>query len=69
MFRYYDPRVLRVYLPTCTSDELKTVYGPVQQYFAETDTGEGLTRFEVKTGKLVAEELDVTGLRLPTVTQ
>jgi hypothetical protein len=68
MFRYYDPRVLRVYLRTCTSDELKTVYGPVQQYFTESETGETLTRFEVKTGKLVADELDVTGLRLPTVT-
>jgi hypothetical protein len=34
-FRYYDPRVLRVYLPTCRRNEIKIVYGPVQQYIAE----------------------------------
>jgi hypothetical protein len=25
VFRYYDPRVLRVYLPTCTPDELNVI--------------------------------------------
>ena len=29
IFRYYDPRVLRVYLPTCNAMELQTVFGPV----------------------------------------
>ena len=27
MFRYYDPRVMTSYLPTCTPDELETVFG------------------------------------------
>jgi hypothetical protein len=35
LFRYYDPRVMRIYLPTCTPDELRTVYGPVEQYLYE----------------------------------
>ena len=26
-FRYYDPRVLRVYLPTCNAQEIATVFG------------------------------------------
>ena len=26
LFRYYDPRVLRAYFPTCTADELDTMY-------------------------------------------
>ena len=34
-FRFYDPRVLRVYVPTCRRDEIKAFYGPVQQYIAE----------------------------------
>ena len=34
-FRYYDPRVLRVYLPTCNAGELKTLFGPVQMYLVE----------------------------------
>src|SRR5262245_24167741 len=34
-FRYYDPRVLRQYLPTCTPQELATVFGPVTSYLLE----------------------------------
>ena len=39
LFRYYDPRVLRVYLPTCTSEELATVFGPVQRFCLESPDG------------------------------
>lgn len=35
VFRYYDPRVLRVYLPTCTPSELQTVFGPIESFLAE----------------------------------
>jgi hypothetical protein len=34
-FRYYDPRVLQVYLPTCRRDEIKIIYGPVLRFIAE----------------------------------
>ena len=34
-FRYYDPRVFRVYLPTCTVAEARQVFGPVRQYVME----------------------------------
>ena len=34
-FRYYDPRVLRVYLPTCSPVEARHVFGPIQQYLVE----------------------------------
>ena len=34
-FRYYDPRILRVYLPTCNPDEAKIVFGPVHSYICE----------------------------------
>ena len=45
-FRYYDPRVLRVYLPTCNTDELAAVFGPVSAYFAEGETSDVLLRFD-----------------------
>jgi len=35
-FRYYDPRVLRTYLQTCTPKELTDFFGPVGQYIAES---------------------------------
>jgi len=35
LFRYYDPRVLRPYLPSCTPEELTTFYGPIDQFVFE----------------------------------
>jgi len=35
LFRFYDPRVLRVYLPTCTTSELETFFGPLVRFVAE----------------------------------
>jgi hypothetical protein len=36
-FRYYDPRVLRAYLPTCTGEEAKEFFGPIRRILAESD--------------------------------
>ena len=36
-FRWYDPRVLRLYLPTCTPGELATVFGPISAFACEGD--------------------------------
>ena len=35
VFRYYDPRVLRVFLPTCFPAELAAVFGPIRRFFIE----------------------------------
>jgi hypothetical protein len=35
LFRYYDPRVLRVYLPTCTPEEVAQFFGPISTMVAE----------------------------------
>ena len=51
LFRYYDPRVLRVYLPTCTTDELKQVFGPVRELVAVGEDG-GSIRFSFDGEKL-----------------
>jgi hypothetical protein len=34
-FRHYDPRVLRVYLPTCDAAELEQVFGPILRFVVE----------------------------------
>jgi len=36
-FRFYDPRVLRVYLPNCTADDTKEFFGPIAAYLAEDE--------------------------------
>jgi hypothetical protein len=35
-FRFYDPRVLRVFLPTCTPDELGEFFGPIAGFLIES---------------------------------
>ncbi|HYE90913.1 MAG TPA: hypothetical protein VEA38_07840, partial [Terriglobales bacterium] len=39
------PRVLRVYLPTCRRDELRQVFGPVDRFDMEDETGGALRGF------------------------
>lgn len=45
LFRYYDPRVLRTYLPTSTAAESAMVFGPVSTYFVEDRDPAVLLRF------------------------
>jgi Domain of unknown function (DUF4123) len=56
-FRYYDPRVLRVYLPTCTAQELKTVFGPVEFFLLEDEDKLSAVRFRKISGALHQERL------------
>lgn len=36
-FRFYDPRVLRVYLPTCTAAETAEFFGPIRRFLVESE--------------------------------
>lgn len=46
LFRYYDPRVMRNYLPTCTHDEVNTVFGPIKAMVMEGEQAALLHRFQ-----------------------
>lgn len=50
IFRYYDPRVLHNFLPTCEPEEIETFFGEVDSYFAESEKEEKLMRFERGNG-------------------
>jgi len=52
-FRFYDPRVLRAYLPTCTEEEVQSFFGPVERYAMENGDGELLLTFEQSDGILI----------------
>jgi hypothetical protein len=54
-FRFYDPRVLRSYLPTCNASELDTIFGPIRTLFVEAAGGEGLLAFSREGGRLQQE--------------
>ena len=60
-FRYYDPRVLQAYLPTCTADEAEIFFGPVHRYFAEGRAGEALLRFSRDGDPIRAEKIALGG--------
>jgi hypothetical protein len=62
-FRYYDPRVLRVFLPTCEADDLDEWFDGVRYYFAESGDPGVLLRF--RTDGTVVEKDE---LRLPAAT-
>lgn len=54
LFRYYDPRVLRVYLPTCVNEELSTIFGPVECFWTEDgESTESVLEFRLDQGKLM----------------
>lgn len=57
-FRYYDPRVLRSFLPTCQAAQLSEVFGPIQRFDIESADGSQLLRF-----RLIAEPGAVATLR------
>lgn len=56
-FRYYDPRVLRVYLPSCTAQELRQVYGPIQRFAMEGEKEQELLWFSVQNSPNVGESI------------
>lgn len=60
LFRFYDPRVLRLYLPTCNAGELQKIFGPVASYLLEGDDADTLLRFRPAGGRLRAEQLALT---------
>ena len=57
IFRYYDPRVLRKFLPTCTSDELVALFGKIETLFAETEDGGALTAYHLENEELKETDL------------
>lgn len=56
-FRYYDPRVLRIYLPTCNAEDLAILFGPVKTYLLEGKRPTTLLRFSNAVGQLQREEI------------
>ena len=57
-FRYYDPYVLRTFLPTCNAGELATFFGRCDAIFAEDESGEKMICYELDNGSLKKTELD-----------
>lgn len=75
-FRLFDPRILRVYLPTCTPEELERAFGPVESFWLEDPTGGPLVCFARDAeGELSAappapdDDPEAGAPRIPTLTR
>jgi hypothetical protein len=44
-FRFYDPRVMRIYLPTCVAEEANQFFGPIKRYVMEGEQPDQLWEF------------------------
>ena len=61
VFRYYDPRVLREILPTCSRGQLEAFFGPIREYWLEDEGGEALLRFTFDGKLLYRTRIDWPG--------
>lgn len=57
LFRFYDPRVLRLYLPTCVAGELNQVFGPVEYFVMEGEDSATVLEFRNNRGVLARGEV------------
>lgn len=64
-FRYYDPRVFRVYLPTCNALETEQVFGPVAAYLMEDEKAESFLVFRPGSEAPKLSEFPIRGAGPP----
>ena len=59
-FRFYDPRVLRVFLPTCDPEQLSSLFGPISAFVVEAEEPTHALRFTLTDGALLTEPIELT---------
>jgi hypothetical protein len=57
----HDPRVLRVFLPTCTPEQLKQMFGPVDVFLAENELADSVSIFRLNGEELSSMQRRVAG--------
>ena len=65
-FRFYDPRVLCIFLPTCDENQLREFFGPIEQFICEDEDPAFALVFSfekntLKTQRISKESLFETG--------
>jgi hypothetical protein len=66
LFRYYDPRVLRAFLPQASALQLRDFFGPVAAWYAEDALG-GMTEYRLeRQQRLQMRTVLAAALRTPS---
>ncbi len=66
-FRYYDPRVLRAYLPTCNVPERSFVFGPLQMIIVEDAAAKACLVYSHRDEKLHVLSVNVGACGIGTL--
>jgi hypothetical protein len=61
VFRFYDPRVLRVYLPTCTPHEAGAMFGPIPRLVTESEDGSHVLAYRPTSAGVAVETVALNG--------
>jgi hypothetical protein len=52
LFRFWDPRVFRVFLPAVEPDDLRAWFTDIDAYIVEDESGQGSLRYDLADGRL-----------------
>lgn len=55
LFRFWDPRVLRVFLPTLEPEDAPDWFTDIDRWIAPSEDGKGSIRYSLKDGAVTAE--------------
>ena len=58
-FRFYDPRVIRIFLPTCSAEQATEFMKPIDTLFCASNTAGNVLAFRMHGGKLASRELPI----------
>jgi hypothetical protein len=59
-FRYYDPRVLRTYMPGCNNKEADMFFGPVHSFFLEGTDSNILLKYSWRFTEWIDESISLS---------
>ncbi|MSO99512.1 MAG: DUF4123 domain-containing protein [Acetobacteraceae bacterium] len=61
LFRYYDPRVLRVFMPGCDAGQIKELFGPVTRFHYEDEDGTAILTARAQGDRVLTTATPLTG--------
>ena len=62
-FRFYDPRVLRLFLPSCDAEQIQQLYAVPSAWLCESDEGESLLIHSATGGSVSTQTLPLSSFR------
>jgi len=66
-FRFYDPRVLRIFLPNSEAGQVREFFGPVEYFIAEDEDPATFTKYSQINGALKTQRTTLADVYKPPV--